>query len=519
MSNSTSVKDLKSIVQSLHALERKVLPFLKQDSSLEQLASASGLDKTSVLRALQWLRDKNLVELIFKEVKTAKPSDLGITYKDKGLPEQVVLKTLLENTSQTNTKLEFEKALQLSNLSQQEFQAAIGVLKKKGLIFVSKTSEGLFLGLIDRDKALQSVESLAEFKVLQKLPVNLEFLSSEELEALKNLVNRKKIVVVETSKQVIVKPSQVCKTLAEQFSTGSVEEFVDITPEVLKTKQWKHKKLRVLNVTSPVPKLLFGKKHLIRQAEEFIRQIWLSMGFKEMKGSLIQPSFWNFDALFVPQDHPAREMQDTYYLPFTLKVKHPVVRAVKKAHEQGVAGSTGWRYRWSEKLASKPVLRTHTTVLSALTLKDLKLEELPAKFFAIGHVFRNETLDWKHLFDFIQVEGIVVDENANMKQLKSYLTIFYKMLGYEDVKIKPSYFPYTEPSAEVLVLHKDEWLELGGCGILRPEVVQPLLGKPIPVLAWGLGLERAVLLKYNFKDVRQIYSQDIDFLRSLKAWV
>jgi phenylalanyl-tRNA synthetase alpha chain len=249
------------------------------------------------------------------------------------------------------------------------------------------------------------------------------------------------------------------------------------------------------------------------------------MGFKEMKGSLMQTAFWDLDALFVPQDHPAREMQDTFFLSKPAKGKiidAELFKRVKATHENGwTTGSKGWQYKFSEEKSQENLLRTHTTVLSARTIAALKKSDLPAKFFSVGKVFRNEALDWKHLFEFYQVEGIVIDPNANMTHLKGYLREFYKKMGFEKVRIRPSHFPYTEPSAEVEGFHpiKKEWVELGGSGIFRPEVVKPLLGFEVPVLAWGLGLERVITEYYHITDLRDCYKNDLEQLRTIKKWM
>ena len=175
----------------------------------------------------------------------------------------------------------------------------------------------------------------------------------------------------------------------------------------------------------------------------------------------------------------------------------------------------------SKEEAKKVLLRTHTTVLSAQTISRLNKNDLPAKFFSVGKVFRNEALDWKHLFEFNQVEGIVVDPNANLKHLKGYLREFFGKMGYIDIRMRPSHFPYTEPSMEVDVLHpkKNVWIELGGVGIFRPEVVVPLLGEDIPVLAWGLGMPRIISGYFEITDIRDLYKNDLKQIREMKMWM
>ncbi len=294
----------------------------------------------------------------------------------------------------------------------------------------------------------------------------------------------------------------------------------EVTPELI--KNWKKSnRFRRYDVNSVVPKIHGGRKHFVSEATEKGKRIWLDLGFKEMVSTLTQTSFWNFDALFTAQDHPVRDMQDTFFIK-KVEGKLPeknYANNVKEAHEKGVAKSKGWGYKWDENEAKKVVLRTHTTALSAHTLSKLKKTELPQKFFAIGRNFRNETVDWSHGFEFNQSEGIVVDKNANFSHLLGYLKEFYKKMGFEKVKFTPSYFPYTEPSLEIYAFYeeKKQWLELGGAGIFRPEVTASLFGEPIPVLAWGPGFDRLMMLANNIKDIREIYENDFKKLRTKKV--
>jgi len=179
-----------------------------------------------------------------------------------------------------------------------------------------------------------------------------------------------------------------------------------------------------------------------------------------------------------------------------------------------------FRYEWDEEEAKKAVLRTHTTCLSARTIANLKKEELPVKFFALGKNFRNETVDWNHGFEFNQTEGIVIDRNVNFRHLLGYLKQFFKKMGFEKLRFRPAYFAYTSPSVEIDVWHpvRKEWLELGGAGIFRPEVVIPLLGENIPVLAWGPGFDRILMDYYKINDIRILYKNDISHLRNVKFW-
>jgi len=215
-------------------------------------------------------------------------------------------------------------------------------------------------------------------------------------------------------------------------------------------------------------------------------------------------------------------MQDTFFI--DKKTELPgkkLVEAVKKTHEKGVENSKGWQYEWKEEEAKKLVLRTHTTCLSAQTLSKLKPKDLPQKFFVIGKCFRNETVDWSHIFEFNQIDGIVVDKNANFKHLLGYLKQFYKKMGFKKIRFSPAYFSYTEPSLEIHAWHPEKkvWLELGGAGIFRPEVTIPLLGEAIPVLAWGPGFDRILMDYYKIKDLRELYKNNLDQIRKMKFWM
>jgi phenylalanyl-tRNA synthetase alpha chain len=308
-----------------------------------------------------------------------------------------------------------------------------------------------------------------------------------------------------------------------------VEMLEALTPKMLKGTSWKGKKFRRYDLNSPVARISGGKRHFVNQATDHAKSIWLEMGFKEMKGNMVDSGFWVFDALFTAQDHPVREMQDTFYLK-GLKAKLPeakdkksldVVRNVKESHEGGVDGSKGWQQSWGEDDARKLLLRTHTTCLSARMLKEIgEKKEFPTKYFALGKCFRNETVDWSHGFEFNQTEGIVVDENANFRQLLGYLKQFFSKMGYDKLRWRPAYFSYTEPSLEIDVWHegKGKWLELGGAGMFRPEVTIPMFGRHIPVLAWGPGFDRIIMDFFGIDDLREMYKNDIAKLREMKVW-
>jgi len=500
------MSDIDTIVQSLHPLERAVLAHLKGKRSVAELVKASGLQEVEVLRGLGWLDGRKAVSLESSSVERVELDANGVKYAKSELPERKLLKAIHQKPSP------LDKLRSSCGLSSDEFSASLGVLRQGGLIQIGKDAVTL------TEKGSQSLakKPSEEIFLSHKFPIVIAALSPEDKHTFERLRSRRQMVKVVVEKSTSASLTELGKRLAS--AAGKMGAVVDqLTPQLIVSGGWKGKAFRRFDVTGAVPKVFGGRQHLVSETIEYVKSIWLEMGFKEMTGNLVQTAFWNLDVLFTPQDHPAREMQDTFFLKGEGKL--PVLaKKVKQAHEGGVAGSKGYGGTWTEEKAKKVLLRTHTTVLSAQTLSALKSSDLPAKFFAVGRVFRNETLDWKHLFEFNQVEGIVVDPDANVRHLIGYLKQFYKKMGFPDVRVRPSFFPYTEPSLEVDVWHpvRKEWVEVGGAGIFRPEVVVPLLGKDVPVLAWGQGLERVLTEYYKMTDLRQIYRNDVNDLRSLR---
>jgi len=496
---------IQKIIDSLTPNERKILPHL-EEKNLDDICRKSNLDKVSVLRSFKYLKKKKIISLSTQKKKIIEIGINGALYKKKGLPERRLLNLLDEKRI-----ILIKDAQKDSKLSGDEFRAALGVLKRKALIEL-KNQKIIF----NANKEEITKKSLEEL-FLESLPLDFDTLSPEQQFALKSLQNRKDLIQIRDKKTTKIEITDSGKKIISLKTNP--EKFIEkITPESLKQGKWKGKKFRRYDVTSRVPAIYGGKRHFVNQSCDYARKIWTEMGFKEMTGNMIQSSFWNFDALFTAQDHPVREMQDTFFLDKKTKLpEKKIVKEVKDAHEKGVKGSKGWRYIWDEEEAKKLVLRTHTTSLSSQTLSKLDVNKLPQKFFAVGKCFRNETLDWKHGFEFNQTEGIVIDPNANFRHLLGYLKEFAKKMGFEKVRFRPAYFPYTEPSLEGEVWNeeKKEWVEIFAAGIFRPEVTEPLLGKPIPVLAWGPGFDRMILKIFEINDLRELYKNDLNKLRKM----
>nr|KAF6400969.1 phenylalanyl-tRNA synthetase subunit alpha [Rousettus aegyptiacus] len=262
-----------------------------------------------------------------------------------------------------------------------------------------------------------------------------------------------------------------------------------------------------------------GHLHPLLKVRTQFRQIFLEMGFTEMPtDNYIESSFWNFDALFQPQQHPARDQHDTFFLrdpAEALQLPMDYVHRVKRTHSQGGYGSQGYKYNWKLDEARKNILRTHTTAASARALYRLAQKKpfTPAKYFSIDRVFRNETLDATHLAEFHQIEGVVADHGLTLGHLMGVLREFFTKLGITQLRFKPAYNPYTEPSMEVFSYHQGlkKWVEVGNSGLFRPEMLLPMgLPENVSVIAWGLSLERPTMIKYGINNIRELVGHKVN---------
>lgn len=484
----------------------KLLGELNGESNPEEIAKTSNLPEVAVMRTLLYLSSKNLVIVEEKNVSNLFLTEDGQKSITNGLIEKIFIKGLKE-------KIPISKI----QLSEEEKNIAIGIARKNGWISIEKTKDSLSFFITDKGNiALNqktheeiALEDISKKKIVNDNLINV-LLKRKLVE--KKLNTIRKVYLTELGKLELSKGIEI------------TDEISELTPEMLKNQSWKNLTLKKFDISADVRTFYPAKKHFVNQAIEYIRKIWLEMGFKEMSGPMIDTSFWVFDALFQPQDHPARDMQDTFFIesPRQGQIDPKIANKISAMHEHGGnINSKGWGYNWDRRVSEEYVLRTHTTSLSARTLSTLKPDDLPAKFFSVGKVFRNEKLDWKHLFEFYQTDGIVVDEDANFKHLLGYLKRFLNKLGHSKIRFRPAYFPYTEPSIEVDIYNraKGEWVELLGAGIFRPEVVVPLLGSDVPVLAWGPGFGRLIMDYYGLTDIRQKYTNDLDMMKKLPIWI
>jgi len=459
----------------------------------EELAEKTSMKVETAMQSAFSLSENGLTEVTDVVTEIYSLTSEGRTYAEEGLPERQIMNYLSEPTSMDELK---------EKLSPRIVGIATGWLRRKNWANIEK---GMVVPTGNSDIG-EDEKAIASFKEENQ---TLEEIGTDQ-NTIKELVKRKLVSKTE-DKARTVSITDEGRQLVKAGITIE-EEITQITSQLLKSGDWKGKKFRPYNIQTP-PKPVYGAKiHPYQRLIDQMRQIFLEMGFTEIKGDVVQSSFWNFDALFQPQDHPAREMQDTFHLDTTSDLPEEYTDGIRDMHEHGGdLQSTGWGGKWSEDIAKRDVLRTHTTAVTIKYLTDNP--NPPVKAFCIDRAYRRETIDPTHTPEFEQLEGVIMDENMSFANLLGCLEEFYHRMGFEDVRFRPGYFPYTEPSVEPEVyIDGLGWVELGGAGVFRKEVTEPL-GIKQPVLAWGLGVSRVAMLKLGLKDLRELYQADIDWLR------
>ncbi|MBW2979970.1 phenylalanine--tRNA ligase subunit alpha [Candidatus Woesearchaeota archaeon] len=503
---------MEKLINTLHPLERKVLPVLTKVNRLTEIAKETKLQEVEVMRALQWLQNKGVIKIKEDLKELVNLGANGKRYAKEGLPEKRFLEAVKEK------ELQITKIKEKAGLAKEEINICLGVLRSKVAINIKKDKE-LIASITEQGKKLLGKQSLEEQFLKKSFPIETGSLKDEEKFALDNLKKRKDIIKIDISKIKTAELTPLGKKLAKHKidTKGIVDK---LTSSMLKTGSWKDKTLRRFDIEINVPKIFGGKKQHYRRFLDEVRRKFMDIGFTEMSGPVVETDFWDMDALFMPQFHSARDIHQAYYIkePKYGKLDEKIVEKVKQAHENGFGtGSKGWQYKFDAKRTHRHMLRTQGTACSARMLTSPELK-IPGKYFGITRCFRYDVIDATHLVDFNQTEGIVVEKGLNLRHLFGLLKLFAKEFAETDeVKIVPGYFPFTEPSCELFAKHPDlGWIELGGAGIFRPEMCKPL-GVDVPVLAWGLGIDRIAMFKLGIKDIRQLFSHDLEVLRNARV--
>jgi len=476
--------------------------------SVSEVAEKTGLAHAAVMRAALSLELKNLIRITERKIQRVSLNDEGRIYAETGLPERRLVNALAEMGGEAA----LDKALEAASLGKNLWAIALGWLSRKGWGRIEKKTRIVRL--------LKKPAEGADERLIKLLKsrgtMDLESLDGELQDAVKLLKGRKIIEVHEETWRKLELTEDGWEIVKKGIEIS--REVSQVTPELLVTGKWREVKLRRYNIKASVAPIWPGKKHPYLRFLDDLKQKLIALGFKEMTGPIVELSFFNCDGLYMPQDHPAREVHDMYFIRNPeygdLERYKGFLENVRETHENGwKTGSKGWRYSFSSLEAARLMLRSQTTAASVRMLISEKLE-IPGKYFAIARCFRPDVIDKTHLTEFNQVEGIIVGEDLSLKDLLGILRRFaIEVAGADEVKYRPDYFPFTEPSVELVAYKRGYgWMEFGGSGIFRPEVTLPL-GIEVPVLAWGLGVDRLFMMKTGIDDIRYLFSQDLDWIR------
>lgn len=509
--------DIDALVKNLHPLEIKVLLNFSPEQDLDNdlLMSKLAFKAGQCNQAFSWLEAKDLLEKKSSRVHNVyELTELGVDYKANGCPEERIIKALEENGP-----LKMPQLAENTGLQNKDVGSAYGQMAKDGLLSMGegKTVQIKERNNDDRIKHLRAILDKAEVGSFLEESV----LSADEIKVMEGISKKRgassapfKAAEREEIIYALKAESRALKTALQEKGISG-EEIGALTPELLSSGKWKKGSFREYNVNIPPARTLLGRRNPYAEYLTQVKDKLVSLGFEEFDGPLVETEFWNSDSLFMPQFHAARDIHDAYYVKkptHAKEIKQPYLDRIASTHENGwETGSRGWEYNFSRDFTRRLLLRSQGTVLSA---KQLHQAKVPGKYFGIARCFRYDQVDATHGADFYQTEGIVLSESANLKTLLGLLKMFAEELaGAKEIKYVPAYFPFTEPSVEVHIKHpRLGWMELGGSGIFRPEVTKPM-GIDVPVLAWGMGIDRMALMHLGLNDLRELFSHNIENVR------
>ncbi|KAK9421672.1 putative phenylalanine--tRNA ligase [Seiridium unicorne] len=457
---------------------------------------------------LDRLASRSMVEYKQLEREEATLESEGKLIADNGSHEARVFDAL-SKAMKALTVAEIQAAVGDKNV------AKFGQGKAMQAKWITKAEGGKFAAAVDsiRDTTREQLQAIQKERTLPDAKVVADFKK-------RKLIKTSKVIHFEISK-------------GPKFALELVKEETDLTEEMLTSGAWKTATFKPYNFNALGADQHAGALHPLNKVRHEFREIFFQMGFEEMDTSrFVESSFWNFDALYVPQQHPARDLQDTFYIsdpklahkphaedPEDKKDYDAYFENTRQVHENGKYGSIGYRYPWNEEETQRLVLRTHTTAISAAVLHKLADKKgpdgkpPPARYFSIDRVFRNETVDATHLAEFHQVEGVIADYGLTLGGLMEFMRVFFAKMGIEDLRFKPAYNPYTEPSLEIFSFHKglNKLVEIGNSGMFRPEMLESMgLPSDLRVYGWGLSLERPTMIKYGISNIRELLGHKVD---------
>ncbi|CEO96770.1 phenylalanine--tRNA ligase [Plasmodiophora brassicae] len=478
------------------AIERRILKTLQATGTIAdslQFSHENGWAHLDVVGVILSLSTANMVAFSVTNEDVPKLTEEGELYAKAGSPEAQVYNAVSADGSTTRDAL-------LQRLGKD--MGSIGMSQAIRLKWIKPEKSGQLVRLVNSitDDVRATLCAIRDGSCT---------VPDAELKALKK---RKMVQTISIKRYSL--------TRGAEFALERRQLATDLTAEMLQSQSWKTAQFKAYNYKAKGRPIPHGALHPLMKVRAQFRSILLEMGFEEMPtNQFVESSFWNFDALFQPQQHPARDAHDTFFVTHPARTKSlpaDYVERVRRTHENGgTTGSIGWRYPWSIDEAHKNLLRTHTTAISSKMLYQLaqRKEFQPRRYFSIDRVFRNETVDATHLAEFHQVEGLVADYGLTLGDLIGVIATFFKRIGISDVKFKPAYNPYTEPSMEIFGYSPElgKWMEVGNSGVFRPEMLLPMgLPDGVNVIAWGLSLERPTMIKYGVSNIRDLFGHKVD---------
>jgi len=481
------------------------------ERTIEQLSEATGLKPETVTGVAFDLEDEGLVEVSAAETVSYAVTAEGEGYVDAGLPEVRLYRAALDAGADADP-VSMGEVIGAADLDGNEVDIALANYARKGY---GEVESGQISAAPDTDPDADPEAAALDVLVAGE--------SVDDEEALDQLVRRGLVERNERAVRSVTLTDAGVTALMEGVEAAATVDR--LTPEMLASGEWRDVDFSAYNVEADAPETRGGKVHILRQTAERVKDTLVGMGFREMDGPHADSEFWINDCLFMPQDHPARTHWDQFALdvPPMQEIPEDLIERVRAAHLEGVGeDGQGYHSPWTEEVARAVDLRGHTTSLSMRYLSGHEIGDLepPERFFSVEKVYRNDTLDPTHLLEFFQIEGWVMAEELSVRDLMGTFTEFYEQFGITDLEFKPHYNPYTEPSFELFGTHPEtgEVVEVGNSGIFREEVLSPL-GVDCDVMAWGLSLERLLMLMYGFEDIRDVHGTlcDLELLRDVEV--
>ncbi len=465
---------------------------------IDGLAKSSHIDRGTLISSVKVLKEEKYVHFTAETEYDVTPTKEGLSYS-KWFPEEELLETLHKSGGE----------IPLS-----EIKSQIGLIwaKKNGWVEISSGK-------------VKSVGSAANKKYIQREVLD-DLLSKNKSRVADAVKTHSDVVkVLESRKLVVVGSTEVISSIQitekgkDAISDGHHKkgEIAELSREIISRREWVGRGFRKYDINAVVEGVYPARRHPVTEFIDIVRETWLRMGFVEIEGPMVESAFWNFDALFVPQDHPARDKQDTFFLknPSSIEIDDVELKAsIRSMHKKG------WEMPWKEGLATQALLRTHSTAATIRHVRkiasSLKKGET-ARLFSIGRTFRNESIDYKHLAEFYQIDGMIIGDNLGLSNLIHTLSEFYSRLGLvmgKDIHIRPSYFPFVEPGMELYYTPGDgSSVELLGSGVIREEIAKAM-GTKKSILAWGGGIDRLLLKSLKVDSIVELYKNNIGWLRN-----